>query len=430
MRRRSAVFIACAATIGVPAIAHGQQRNDTTATAAMPAAVATSVDEVGLFRRWLRSSLEVESWRTQIGAANFDVVTARLLPNPQISLNTLITVAGTPPDGQFNLGGQVTFPLPIFGQIGARVRAADAALSVAQVRVVESLWERAGDIQSAMVERAFADARVHMFERNLEEISRIERVIASRVSAGANSRYDVLRVQTSIATIQAALAGARIARDQAEAHLVAWIVDPGLRAAPITRDGLAAFRGPEDIAALLDLAMHRRPDLELARRGIVASGAVANRYRVEAVPVPSVWVGGYYTHEQESASVQAGVSFNLPVFDRNQGQIGRAVAEGRGQELLADALSGRIRAEVSGAWAARAAARQALEAFRAGGLATTTELLQRAEVSYREGAFTIMDLLDAYRSVWEARTQEIDLQRAFADAEAELERASALITLQ
>ena len=65
----------------------------------------------------------------------------------------------------------------------------------------------------------------------------------------------------------------------------------------------------------------------------------------------------------------------------------------------------RSRAEVSGAWAARAAARQALEAFRAGGLATTSELLQRAEVSYREGAFTIMDLLDAYRSVWDARSQ-------------------------
>jgi cobalt-zinc-cadmium efflux system outer membrane protein len=118
---------------------------------------------------------------------------------------------------------------------------------------------------------------------------------------------------------------------------------------------------------------------------------------------------------------------NLPVFDRNQGLIGRALFEQRGHELMASALDARVHEEVSGAWRARAEARRALDEFRNGGLAATTELLRRAEASYREGAFTVMDLLDAYRSVWEARSQELDLERDFADAEAELERAAALI---
>jgi cobalt-zinc-cadmium efflux system outer membrane protein len=122
------------------------------------------------------------------------------------------------------------------------------------------------------------------------------------------------------------------------------------------------------------------------------------------------------------------MSFNLPVFDRNKGPIGRARAEASGNTALGEALEARIRAEVTGAWRARQAAAEALKQFRQVGLATTGELLERAIVSYKAGSFAVLDLLDAYRAVWDARAQELDLARAFSAAEAEVERAAALIT--
>jgi outer membrane protein TolC len=56
-------------------------------------------------------------------------------------------------------------------------------------------------------------------------------------------------------------------------------------------------------------------------------------------------------------------------------------------------------------------------------------MLQRAEVSYQAGTFAILDLLDAYRAVWDARAQERQLERAFAQAEAELEHAAVLLPI-
>lgn len=403
-----------------------------TPAAAQTVEVAPSVTAEEVLRRWVTRSQEVASLRAQMRGARFDVVTATLWPNPSLQVSFLGTPAGTPPDGRTNYGVQVTQPLTGFGQLRARREAAVAALSQSEVNVAVALWTIASDLQALMVARAFADARVTAAERNLAEVARLEGIIERRVAAGASSQYDALRVRVGASTLRAALNDARVQRDRAEARLSAMIADPGVTAVPITRDGLSAFRGPEDAEALVSLALRRRPDLELARRGVLVSQAVARRWSSETRWTPSVWLGAYGTQDPGSVSVTAGLSFALPLFDRNQGLIGRANSEAEGQRALAAALEVRIAREVAGAWVARENARAALEVFHAQVAAATAELLHRAEVTYEAGgnssaAFTIQDLFDAYRSMWDARAEELTLQQTFAEAEVDLERAAALV---
>lgn len=390
---------------------------------------AQAPSEEDVLQLWLTHSREVTSWRSDIGAARFDVVTATLWPNPQLSLGTSIAVAGRdhPPDGVYNWGPSLSVPLPVFGQIGAREHEARAALQVTEVQVATTLWERAAEIEQALVERAFLAAEIEETERNLSELARIDEIVRTREAAGANPRYDVLRVATTESTFRAGLAAATLKRDQADAQIAALLAVPEPRPLPIVRAGLAAFRGPESLNALEQLALARRPDLLLARRGVSAALASAARYRKELVPVPTVQLGSYFTHQAWSASLQGAVTFSVPVFDRNQGLIGRAQSTAAGQRDLVAALEARIRAEVEGAWRARADARHALERFEGSGMQNTSELLSRAEVSYQAGGdFSILDLLDAYRAVWEARAQKLELEHGFASAEADLERAAAL----
>jgi cobalt-zinc-cadmium efflux system outer membrane protein len=295
--------------------------------------------------------------------------------------------------------------------------------------VLEEIWEKSDDVEAAMLDRAFSDAEAHETERNLAELARISRIVSARASAGANSVYDTLRVSTTEATFRAGLATATTERDRAEARLVSLIAVPGLSAAPVTREGLLGFRGPENEAALEVTARKRRPDLELARRGVAAARTSAARYRREVAPIPSVSFGPYFTQGPASVSLQASISVSLPAFDRNQGIIGHALVQADGQKALAEAIEQRIGIEVRGAWQAREQARDALASFREGGLKATDELLGRAEVSYQAGTFAILDLLDAYRAVWDARAQELELEKAFAGAEAELEHAAVLLPL-
>lgn len=390
---------------------------------------AGELNEDAFIAAWLHESREVSALRTQVGAARFDVITATAWPNPnlQVASSTVISGRNDPPGPIYNWGPQLTFPLPILGQIGARRTAALRALDAADMNVLSTLWDRASDIKDQMVVRAFAAARVSEIERNLGELSQIADVVQTRAAAGANSRYDVLRVATTEGTFRAGLVSATVERNQAEARLVALLAVPRLTTAPIDRTGLAPFHGPLEEGALVSLALERRPDLELARRQAMASDATVERLHRENVPTPSVSVGTYHTYDTPSVSFQAALSFTLPVFDLNRGPIGRARMEASGNRAQAEALETRIRAEVQGAWRARTLAAKALEDFRRLGLANSEELLERATVSYKAGAFAILDLLDAYRAVWDARDQELDLERAFAQAEADLERAAALV---
>lgn len=383
--------------------------------------------EEEVLEHWLKNSPEVASWRTKVAGAHQDVRSARIWPNPEVSLSGVKLLDGTPPDGDSGWQGQLTVHLPVFGQIGARINAAERLVDVAEVNVLSAIWARAYEIQSAMVERAFADARLLMLRKNLSEVDRIEQIVKTRVRAGSNSEYDLLRVTTTTSTIHGAMSEATIARNRAEAKLVGLIADPSLQSVPITREGLANFRGPEHEPALLDFALKVRPDLELARRGALAAHASAERYRKDAIPTPSVFAQGYVVYRQYGVQFTGGISLPIPTFDRNQGQVGRALTEAQGQELLTQALATRVSAEVAGAWRARSDARAALAEFRERSLAPANELLRRAEVTYQVGTFSIAELFDAYQTIWQARSQELLLENQEADAEAELERAAGLV---
>lgn len=392
----------------------------------------TPVSEATVLRDWLARSREVASLRAQVRGARFDVVTATLWPNPGVQVNFMGTPWGTPPDGALNLGVQVSQALPVFGQVDGRRGAALAALSLAEVNVAASLWSMASDLDAAMVERAFSDAQVELVAQSLAEVSRLADVVQRRVAAGAASSFDALRAQVTASTLRAALDDATLERDRDEARLAAMIADPAVTRVPITRAGLTASRGPDDLAGLAALALRRRPDLEAARRGELAALATSRRWGRENRVTPSVWIGAYGTQNADSVSVLGGVSFNLPVFDRNQGNIGRAESDAEGQRALAEALEARVAREVAGAWQVRNDAREALARFRAQGLAPAAELVARAEVTYRSGgvgsSFTIQDLFDAYRTLWDARAQELALARTLAETESDLARATATVT--
>ncbi|MCW5833922.1 MAG: TolC family protein [Labilithrix sp.] len=390
---------------------------------------APSLTEQQLFERWLRASAEVAALRAQVGAARFDVVTAKLLPNPELLVGGALLAAGTPPDGKSGVEAQLSVPLPVFGQIPARRRAAESLVSVAEVTVLSLLWERAADLQGAMVEAAFADARVTMLEENLGELARLRRIVETRTQAGAASAYDVLRVRTSETTVRAAIRTAVTDRTQAESRLLALMAEPTLTRVHVTRAGLAAFRGPGDEAALVKLALERRPDLELSRRNAVASNHAAERWRKDALPTPSLYAGAYAVRGPFGLQVTAGVTMPLPLFDRNQGQVGRSLAEAHASELMTEALKVRIKTEVEGAWRAREAARAALHEYREAALPAAAEMRSRAEVSYQAAKFSIAELFDAYNTLWEARLQELDLERQMAIAEVSLERAAVLVPL-
>lgn len=436
MRRRAMFLVSF--FVFVPAVA-GAQADDAdvpVVEVVAPLPPETPIDRSGpttteraLLQRWLDASPEVAAWRTELGASRFDVVTATLLPNPTLSLSTLVTQAGQAPDSQINGQIQISQPLPIFGQIDARRDEALAALRVSEVNVATEVWQRASDLRAAIVARAFADARSAMLEQNLGELDRILTIVGRRSAAGASPRYDTMRVQLTAVRMRAELRQALLDRRQAEAALLSLLAVPGLEGAAVTREGLSDYAGPDDLDALVALALARRPDAEQARRGAAAARASAARQRAEVVPTPTVWVGSYVGASPYGFSLLSGVAIPVPLFDQNQGDVGHDLSQAEGYDDATHALEERIRVEVTLAHQRVHDANEALALWRTSGTTISQEVIRMAEVSYEGGRFLISDLFDAYEALWDARDTELSLERELADAQVELARAAALFEL-
>lgn len=395
-------------------------------SAHLEAAPATELRVDELLARWLANSPEVAAWRSDIDAARFDVVTARTLPNPELSLQSARTIAGQPSEDLTVFGASLSVPLPVFGQVGGRTEAARRAVTSAEAQVAVLVWERAAEIRAAAVRLAHAQARAHEAERSASELARVQRIIEARSQMGVGQRYDAMRVALQRERLEASAASARSELEMAEAALIALVSDPTLTRVAIDRDGLPSLPPIEDEERLSRWALERRPDLLLAGRNQELALARAAQFRKEAIPTPSVFVGTEVSRDVNSVSLLGGISIPLPVFDRNRGSIGRANAEALAQSSLGAALEVRVRAEIRGTLRALEHARRAQARFRDQRAMAGSDLLDRAWRAYEAGSFSIAELLDALDATREARGEMLEIDMAVASAEAELIRAAAL----
>ncbi|GGD96706.1 hypothetical protein GCM10011515_15680 [Tsuneonella deserti] len=140
---------------------------------------------------------------------------------------------------------------------------------------------------------------------------------------------------------------------------------------------------------------------------------------------PAVGLGVRHIRETGDIGLVGGVSIPLPVFDRNRGGISaaRAALEGAearraGAEIAADARARNARGAVD-------ANLRRVEALEQSAIPEAAEALRLAELSYREGRATLLELLDTQESYTAARAALTDARLALALAQAELARAVA-----
>ena len=117
-----------------------------------------------------------------------------------------------------------------------------------------------------------------------------------------------------------------------------------------------------------------------------------------------------------------GLTVSVPLFDDGRPgsrEMGRRARASRGRARVHRSTS--IRSEIAGASEVLALRQAALSQRTRRRL--RDELVQIAEVAYREGEVGILELLDAVRTASRARTRSIDLRLDARLAQIALERA-------
>jgi outer membrane protein, heavy metal efflux system len=187
-------------------------------------------------------------------------------------------------------------------------------------------------------------------------------------------------------------------------------------------EGQFEMTKPIPTAEQLVNRISQNPDI--ARWTVEMAGRRAGIQLEKSGRIPDLSIGGGMKHLNEIGDVALifGLSFPLPLFDRNQGTIREA------EYNLARAFEERKSAEVA-VRTALATAYGALSAAWATVTALKDEVLPGAQSAfdavtegYRIGKFDFLEMLDAQRTLFDVRGSYIDALAEYHRAVADVER--------
>jgi len=338
-------------------------------------------------------------------------------PNPIVELRQE-NVGGTTTADRF---ATVTIPLDLTFQrtalraAGRQSVAAAIADSAAVARDVDAMVSTrylSAALAAAIAESAAAE------ETALMELLEYEK---TRLREGSVSEAVALRTELEVERARLVTARAQAAAEQAHVELARVI---GLAPASLSR---ATIEATTPLLSLptreeaLEQALLTRPEMEAARRRVEAARSEITAARRGSLPELGLQLGA-----METAGVGAAIlalSVELPVRDQGAAARARAAGELALAEAELAAVRRGVEAEVASALELY---RRLVEGVPAEGIGLAergAEVAAIAGLAYREGAATLLELLDARRAHAEARVAAATRATEVAAARIDLARA-------
>jgi cobalt-zinc-cadmium efflux system outer membrane protein len=315
---------------------------------------------------------------------------------------------------------QLEQSLPVFGVRAALSRAGVEATAVAEAQKDARLSLLRAEAASAIARLIAEQERLEAAESHTREVQRLIDVLRTREREGEGSRFDRLRAEQELRDTRQSVTASAIAVADARAAVSALL--PRDTALGRVASPQGQERVPPQPDALIARARATRAELRVLERAANRADLEAQAARRARLPAPTV-IGGLKRADGASGRQRGGMfglNVSLPLFDTGRREAAGWTAERARVDAERTAVEEQIRAEITRASEALALRNAAVsEDEQAAG----DELMQIAEVAYREGEVGILELLDAVRTASRARTRSIDIRLDARLAQIALERA-------
>lgn len=366
---------------------------------------------------------ELAALAAEVRAADARLAGARLPLQSNPELSAAAGPRRTGDDRTTDLEFELSQRLELFGQRGARIEGARAEREAASARLAARRVELAASVREVHA-RALAAERLVALARDELAVARAAASAAERrFDLGGTSRLEVNTARSEVgrAARAVSVATSRLASARAELR-VSLALEPGSELSLEGELPLPTELQPLDVEALARAAAEERADVLEARRELQAAEAEQRLSGREAFP--SAVVGARYSREERADVFLGTLSFEVPLFNRNQ--AGRGIAAARVARAAAEVAAATRRAdqEVRLAAAQLESAVEAARAFDAEAVAGAEENLALSTRAYEAGKIGLADLLLVRRSAVEARRDHIEALQELASAEAQLARAA------
>ncbi len=368
----------------------------------------------------LQRNPELAAFGKERLAAEAAILQAGVLPNPVLEIaGDNLGNARKAEAGDRTTAIQIGQLIELGGKRTARIRSAEASRDVVNWDYEAKRMEILSLVAQRFVDLLTAERRQVLAEEALALAKQVSDAVAKRVQAGKVSPVEETKAGLAQGSAEIELEQARREGISARRTLGAlWASrDPRFEKAVGDLDKTIPLPGYEQLAERV------RDNPELARWAseIERRRAVVDGEKAKAIPDVTVTAGVARFSQFDDHAYMLGISVPLPLFNRNQGGIleARRRLEKTADERLA--TENRLLTELSRAYQRLAAIDKEIATLRSILLPGAQSAFDAATKGYQLGRFGFLDVLDAQRTLFQTRTQNLralaDYQRGVSDIE-------------
>lgn len=371
----------------------------------------------------------IKATRTQTLQNQAQEITANLRPNPSLGADTQFVPFFSPQDfsgdnlnnvQQFDIGISYLFERGHKRQ--RRLQAARDQTAVTRAQVTDAERTLMLNVGQQFVSVLLAESTLQFALEDLKDFQQTVDISEAQFKAGYIGEGDYLKIKLQLLQFQTDVSSARLARVQALVGLRQFL---GYDAVPGNYDVVGDLSYQPLKVVLEDLqmrALRERPDYRAAELGVTAAKSQILLAKANA---KVDFTGTYdFTHVSGENTASIFANFELPIFNRNQGEIARtgyALAQAQEQQ---QAASDTVLSDVANAFEALKSNDEIVQLYTSGYLKQAQDSREISQYAYKRGASSLLDFLDAERSY---RSVQLAYRQALASYMNALEQLKAAV---
>lgn len=370
----------------------------------------------------LAGNLDLVVAKREIEVTQGRVIQGQARPNPELAYSLEDQRATTRTQSV-----QLNLPIELGGKRDARITAAERGRDIA----IEELNIRRVEIRASVVAAFFealaSQERAVLAQESLELAKISADAVHKRLLAGKVSPVEDTKARVAQSVARVEVAQAQSEQRSAFARLNGLLGDHPLRFATVA-GSVELLPGLPTLVSLqqrlLSAPLLRRAQLEVER-----SISMANIERSKQVPDVTLSLGVKRSNELQRNQLLFGVSLPLPLFDQNQGNLLEALKRENKVRDELQALTASLGTTILQARERLESVRDEIDVLQRDVLTGAKSAYGAAAIGFENGKFSFLEVLDAQRTYFAARTQYLkslaEAHRAAADIDRVLGESTA-----
>lgn len=351
---------------------------------------------------FLKNNLQLIAQKYNIDNATAQIITARLFQNPDFNFNNGIYANNVNQGPAYK---EQSFSISqLFYTAGKRnknIQLAKIGVDQAKYQFFDLLRTLKFTLRSDFYSIYYQQESAKVYDEEINSLAQTLKAYKEEYAKGNIAEKEMLRIQAQLYSLQAEYSGLLTGIDTLQSELKLLIKAPvSATVQPVVNEDLLVKNTVDGVPyrQLLDSAYANRYDLRYAKATIDYNDVNLKLQKATAVPDVSFSVnydrlGGYGNN-----FLGAGIEFNLPFFNRNQGGIKQARIAVDQSKVQFQSTQNQVESDVATGYKGAVRLEKLYAGFDPQFKTDFTHLIQEVFINYKKRNLSLLEFLDFYDS--------------------------------